>query len=205
VTVTVSDSEASASTSFGWSVTSPNNAPTITNPGNQTTETGVSVNLAIAANDADGDTLTYSATGLPAGLGIDAASGVISGAPTTAGPSTVTVTVSDGEASTSASFTWTVVFVDTTAPSIPGNPDASTSGGIVQLSWAPSTDDVGVTGYIVYRSDRGNSSPVEIGRTASTSFSDSSAPRGGQYFYSVRAYDAAGNVSEFSNSVKVRL
>jgi fibronectin type 3 domain-containing protein len=117
----------------------------------------------------------------------------------------VTVTVSDAEASASTSFGWTIVFVDTAAPSIPGTPAVVNSGGTVQLNWAPSTDDVGVVGYIVYRSDKGNSRPVEIGRTASTSFQDSTAPRGGQYFYSVMAYDAAGNLSEFSNSTKIRL
>ena len=49
-------------------IVTPNNAPTITNPGSQTTDTGVSVNLGIVASDADGDTLTFSAGGLPVGL-----------------------------------------------------------------------------------------------------------------------------------------
>jgi hypothetical protein len=68
------------------------------------------ISLPIAAADADGDPYTFSATGLPAGLTIDAATGVISGlisgAPS--GTHSVTVTVSDGLASTSESFFWTV-------------------------------------------------------------------------------------------------
>jgi len=85
------------------------NTVTVTNPGNQTTTVGTSVSLQIHATDsASGQTLTYSATGLPAGLSISS-SGLISGTPTTAGTSSVTVTAKDTTgASGSASFTWTV-------------------------------------------------------------------------------------------------
>ena len=71
VTVTVTDGEDNASATFSWTLTAPNTPPTVTNPGDQTSETGAAVSLPIAAADADGDTLTYSATGLPTGLGID--------------------------------------------------------------------------------------------------------------------------------------
>ena len=82
---------------------------TVTSPGSQSTTAGSSVSLQISASDsASGQTLTYSATGLPAGLSISG-SGLISGAPTTAGTSNVTVTAKDSTgASGSASFTWTV-------------------------------------------------------------------------------------------------
>ena len=49
----------------------PNNPPVVTNPGNQSGFTGMAVNLAIAASDADGEALTFSATGLPGGLAIN--------------------------------------------------------------------------------------------------------------------------------------
>ena len=81
----------------------------MTNPGNQTNTVGDSVNLAIVASDPDLDTLSYSATGLPAGLNINSSTGVIAGTPTTAGTSNVTVTVDDGNGGTdNANFTWTV-------------------------------------------------------------------------------------------------
>ncbi|MFC4034817.1 ricin-type beta-trefoil lectin domain protein [Streptomyces polygonati] len=83
---------------------------TVTNPGNQTSAVGTAVSKQISATDSTaGQTLTYSATGLPAGLSINSASGLISGTPTTAGTSTVTVTARDSAGvSGTATFTWTV-------------------------------------------------------------------------------------------------
>jgi hypothetical protein len=87
--------------------TSPN--PVVTNPGGQSATVGQSVSLQIQATDPQGDALTYSATGLPAGLAINASTGLITGTPTTAGSSSVTVTARDPGGNTgSATFTWTV-------------------------------------------------------------------------------------------------
>ncbi|WP_237405059.1 S53 family peptidase [Actinacidiphila reveromycinica] len=85
------------------------NTVTVTNPGSQSTQTGAAVSLQISGSDsASGQTLTYSATGLPAGLSISS-SGLISGTATTAGTYSVTVTAKDStNASGSTSFTWTV-------------------------------------------------------------------------------------------------
>ncbi len=85
------------------------NTVTVTNPGNQTGTVGTAVSLQIHASDsASGQTLTYSASGLPAGLSISS-SGLISGTPSTAATSNTTVTATDGTgASGSTSFTWTV-------------------------------------------------------------------------------------------------
>jgi len=92
-------------------VTNPGgNTVTVTNPGNQAGTVGTAVSLQVHATDsASGQTLTYSATGLPAGLSINSATGLISGTPTTAGTSSVTVTAKDTtNASGSAGFTWTI-------------------------------------------------------------------------------------------------
>jgi hypothetical protein len=81
----------------------------VTNPGNQTSANGKAVSLPISATDGAGGTLTYTATGLPAGLTINRTTGLISGTPTTNGTSTVTVTATDtGGTAGSTSFTWTV-------------------------------------------------------------------------------------------------
>jgi hypothetical protein len=86
------------------------NTVTVTNPGNQTGTVGTAVSLQIKATDsASGQTLTYSATGLPAGLSINSSTGLISGTPTTAATYSVTVTAKDTTGATgSASFAWTV-------------------------------------------------------------------------------------------------
>jgi hypothetical protein len=85
------------------------NTVTVTNPGSQTSTVGTAVSLQIAASDsASGQTLTDTATGLPAGLSISS-SGLISGTPTTAVTSSVTVTATDTTgAAGSATFSWTV-------------------------------------------------------------------------------------------------
>jgi NedA-like, galactose-binding domain/F5/8 type C domain/Putative Ig domain len=86
------------------------NTVTVTNPGAQNSTAGTAASLQIHATDsASGQTLAYSATGLPAGLSISSTSGLISGTPTTAGTSNVSVTAKDTTgASGSATFTWTV-------------------------------------------------------------------------------------------------
>ena len=81
---------------------------TVSNPGNQSTVTGTAVNVPLSAS---GGTAPYSwtATGLPAGLSINASTGTISGTATTAGTSNVTVTAKDAANKTgTASFSWTV-------------------------------------------------------------------------------------------------
>jgi hypothetical protein len=86
------------------------NTVTVTNPGSQTGTVGTAASLQIHASDsASGQTLTYSATGLPSGLSINASSGLISGTPSTAGTYSVTATAKDTtSAFGSASFTWTI-------------------------------------------------------------------------------------------------
>ncbi|MER7674295.1 putative Ig domain-containing protein [Kitasatospora sp. NPDC096128] len=86
------------------------NTVTVTGPGSQSGTVGTAASLQIHASDsASGQSLSYSATGLPAGLSINSSSGLISGTPTTAGSNNVTVTAKDTTGATgSASFTWTI-------------------------------------------------------------------------------------------------
>ena len=83
-------------------------APVIVNPGTQTSVTGNAVDLAIQASDGDNDPLTYTASGLPAGLSINATTGHITGVPTTPGTTQAVVTVTDGTQSVFAVFNWNV-------------------------------------------------------------------------------------------------
>src|SRR6202012_544760 len=90
--------------------TTTTNTVTVSNPGGQTATVGTAASLQVSATDsASGQTLTYTATGLPAGLSINSSTGLISGTPTTAGTSSVTVTATDTTgAKGTAAFSWTV-------------------------------------------------------------------------------------------------
>jgi hypothetical protein len=86
--------------------------------------------------------------------------------------------------------------VDTTAPSVPsGVVAAAVSGSQITLSWNPSSDDVGVAGYRVYRNG------VQIGTANTPSYSDSGLAGKTTYGYTVAGYDEAGNVSAASAPV----
>ncbi|HEY7117532.1 MAG TPA: Ig-like domain-containing protein, partial [Tepidisphaeraceae bacterium] len=89
---------------------------------------------------------------------------------------------------------------DTQPPTAPSNVVAAGSLGQVNLSWGASSDDVGVTGYQVYRSTSSGFTPSvsnQIATTTALSYRDTVAP--GTYYYLVTATDAAGNQSAASN------
>jgi hypothetical protein len=124
------------------------NTITITPPGNQTSTSGTAITpLTISASDSDtGQTLTYSATGLPGNLSIDPTTGVISGTPPHAGTFSVTVTARDTTgASGSASFTWTVNNVVTV--SNPGD-QTSSVGSSPSLTMSATDSDSNITHFI---------------------------------------------------------
>jgi hypothetical protein len=99
---------------FTWTVANTNRAPlAVGSIADQQHAEGEPVNLATAPAfvDPDGDPLAYAATGLPGGLAIDPASGMISGSADydSAGVYPVQVTATDGEgASASQAFDWTI-------------------------------------------------------------------------------------------------
>jgi chitodextrinase len=89
---------------------------------------------------------------------------------------------------------------DTQAPTAPASLTATPVGSSsINLSWAPSTDDVGVTGYRVERcQDAGCTSFVQIAAPSGTTHSDTGLLAGITYRYQVRATDAAGNLGPYS-------
>ena len=85
---------------------------------------------------------------------------------------------------------------DTTPPSQPTNlAVTSVTTSSVSLSWTASTDNVGVTGYNIYRSG------TKVGTSNTTSFTNTGLTAETAYTYTVAAYDAAGNVSTQSGAV----
>jgi hypothetical protein len=91
-------------------------------------------------------------------------------------------------------------YEDTQPPTAPTNLTASGGVGTVNLAWSASTDNVGVTGYKVYRSTVASFTPSPatlIGQTTVLTYTDHVAA--GTYYYYVTAVDAAGNESTLSN------
>jgi len=110
VTVYASDETgAVGSAGFTWTVTGPGDTVAITNPGPQTSLVRLKMSLQMQASSSGGFPLTYTATGLPPGLSINSATGLISGNPTVTGTYSVTVTAGDKTGdSAAAGFAWTV-------------------------------------------------------------------------------------------------
>src|SRR2546422_274680 len=83
--------------------------------------------------------------------------------------------------------------------------NASASSNQITLTWNPSTDHTGVTGYLIDRClGSGRSNFVQIGTTAgfsTTSYTDTGLSTGTTYTYRVRAKDAAGNLGAYSSVV----
>ena len=95
----------------------PNQTPSLQDPGPQSNTSGDVVTLTLTASDPDGDTLSYSAVGLPSGLSLDSATGNISGA-IQEGTYSVVASVDDGRGgSDSQSFSW----IATPAPDSDGD------------------------------------------------------------------------------------
>jgi hypothetical protein len=94
----------------GFSEAATGNVVTVLNPGTVDIANGISLTLPIQAVDSASSALTYSATGLPAGLGINTGTGAISGTDTGAtGSGPVKVTATDGTASGSVTFNMATV------------------------------------------------------------------------------------------------
>jgi chitodextrinase/glucose/arabinose dehydrogenase len=90
---------------------------------------------------------------------------------------------------------------DTTPPTAPSGLSASAAGaGQINLSWTASTDNVGVSGYRLERCQgTGCVNFAQIATPAGASFADTGLTSGTSYSYQVRAADAAGNLSGYSN------
>lgn len=96
---------------------------------------------------------------------------------------------------------WTLATItapDTTAPTTPGTPVASaTTGTATTLTWSASTDNVGVTGYRVFRNG------AQVATVTGRTFTDTGLTAGTTYSYTVGAIDAAGNASPLSGARSV--
>src|SRR5690606_20321314 len=89
---------------------------------------------------------------------------------------------------------------DITPPTIPVRVDAvPVSDTRIDVTWRAATDNIGVKGYEVYRDG------VLVGSTEKGMvFSDTGLSPLTSYTYTVRAYDAMGHLSEFSDEASAQ-
>lgn len=111
------------------------------------------------------------------------------------GNNVITVTAHDAAGNTgSDTLTVTYTSPDFQPPTIPSGLQASSvSSTQINLTWTASTDDVGITGYIIYRDG------VQVDTSPANSYSDTGLSPSTTYTYAVSAYDA-GNESSQSSS-----
>jgi hypothetical protein len=121
-----------------------NSAPTITGTPATTVTQGQAYTFTPTASDADGDTLTFSATNVPAWATLNTSTGVLSGTPTAAGSfAGIVISVSDGKANSAlTAFTITVQASTSTntAPTISGTPPTTATVGVA-YSFRPTASD----------------------------------------------------------------
>lgn len=88
---------------------------------------------------------------------------------------------------------------DTDPPSVPADFKATEgAAGSIALSWAASTDNKGVAGYLIERSSDGQNWTTLSDSVTETSYQDSTAAFGAKYTYRLSAKDTSGNGSDYS-------
>jgi chitodextrinase len=92
----------------------------------------------------------------------------------------------------------TLTVNDSTAPLAPGTitPGTRTVNSIA-MSWGAATDNVGITSYRVFRNG------TQVGTSTTTSFNDTGLTPNTSYNYTVKAVDAAGNISPANTSTAI--
>jgi len=117
-----------------------------------------------------------------------------------AGPQNGRATLAAGTDWYAVVATFRAATADTQPPTVPtGLHATSVAATSVSLAWSPSTDNVAVTGYTVYR----NGTPIGTPGPNTTSFTDTTVTGGATYAYSVDAFDGAGNHSAPSAPIQV--
>lgn len=196
IVISASDGNASASLpAFSITVNSPNSAPQISGtPATQVT-VGQAYSFAPVANDADGDSLTFSIQNLPSWASFDTNNGTLSGTPAVgdAGSYTnITISVSDG----SLSDTLPAFSIDV----------AQASVGSATLNWTPPTQNsdgsplTDLAGYNVYYGTAPGSygTPIYLNNPGLSSYTVNNLSSN-TYYFVVTAVNSMGVESNFSN------
>jgi YD repeat-containing protein len=185
-----------------FTLTVANAAPVFSSPtANLSTLAGVAMAAYVApvATDANGDAITYSASGMPAGIAFDASTRTFSGTPTTTGTSTVTYTATDSKGvATSATFT---LAVTNAAPVFSAAPTSlSTLAGVAMAAYvAPVATDA--NGDALTYSASGM--PTGVTFNASTRTFSGTPSTVGTYTVTYAVTDSRGAVTSTSFSLTV--
>ncbi len=164
----------------------PNQVPVISAPAVPVTYQGQAVSVGVSASDPDGDTLRFSAAGLPTGLALNANTGVIGGIPTAPGVFDVTVGVDDGRGGSAVTrFNWSVA--DAVPVIQPVATAAISAGG--SITYTASTDTIGSYSY---HWDFGDGSSQDWSTAPSATHSYAAA---GVYFVTVTVRTSDGRTS----------
>jgi hypothetical protein len=192
VSLTASNSAGTDTETFNWYVIQ--DVVTLINPGDQTNTEGDTVSLQLSATDANNSTLTYQASGLPAGLSINTSTGVIAGTVAadagTDTPYTVTVSATDSQGySSSQQFNWNINGV--LRMTSPGN-QSNAEGDDVSLQIQASDDDGDFLEYDASGLPIGLWIDPSTGLISGTVDYTAAEISGGQYNITVTVNDADG-------------
>jgi fibronectin type 3 domain-containing protein len=171
----------------GSFVPSSSTAPSISSSLTAAGTVGTAFSYQIAASQSP---TSFGASGLPGVLTVNTA-GLISGTPTTAGTSAVTITATNSAGTGSATLTLTISAA-VAAPQPPAGLTATAGSSQVTLNW---TASAGATSYSVFRGTASGAeatTPIASGLTG-TSFVDTGVANGTAYFYFVEAVNTAGS------------
>jgi hypothetical protein len=183
--------------------TAQNQPPTISGTPATSVISGATYSFTPSASDPDGDTLTFSASNLPAWLTINSSTGALSGTPADTDVGVVNniqISVSDGtETASLAAFSITVDAAQTLAK------------GSLDLNWAaPTTRADGsalslseINGYVVYIGTSSDNMQmlVDLNDNSATSYTINDLTVGTTYYIALSTYDVAGASSSLSNVV----
>ena len=204
IIITVSDGSLSTNEPFTLTVTAVNDAPVVANPITDKNATvGSTFNYTAPINtftDVDNATLTWSASGMPAGISFDPVTRKFSGTPTTTGSPTITVIATDaGGLSVNTTFKITVSAGTPPPPSQPDAPSTVVSGTSITVSGVTTTG--GETVHIF--DNRVEVTSIVSGSDGTWSYTITGLSAG-EHQITVR-YQNAGGISAPSNPTPVTI
>ena len=212
-TVTISGISADTSgttTQFTVAVTDVNEAPNVASAiADASANEDSAYSLVVTSNfaDADGDTMTYSATGLPSSGNIAmSSSGTLSGTPlqTDVDDHTITVTATDGSLSVTDTFILTIANVNDDPSASAGSDQTPTEGATVTLDASGSSDEDGKSMTYAWTQDSGTTMSLSDTTSATPSFSAPEATANYALVFIVTVSDGVGGSDTDSVTITVQ-